>query len=261
MGTKGQKTPGFGAEGRETRVDRGVVSRPAHEISVEHARTLDRLCTEEFGIPSIVLMENAARSLLDAALRMLGGPGRRDCWVVAGPGNNGGDGLALARHLIGAGVETRVIMTDPDTEPARDAGTNLRTLRAMEVEIGGIEGLDEEQSPVLVVDCVFGTGLSRAPGGAARDAIVGINRARERGSLILSCDLPSGLDATSGSALDPDACVRAHRTVTFVAPKPGMSRIDAQGFIGEIEIGSIGAPIGLIERLCTRIGGAPDRGS
>ncbi len=261
MGRKRPETPGFGAQGREPRAERVDGQSPSREISVENARALDRLCTEEFGIPSIVLMENAARSLLDAARRMLVGVERGVCWVVVGPGNNGGDGLALARHLLGSGVETRVFATHPEVEGPADARTNRGILHAMGVEIERIDAMEETRTPALVVDCVFGTGLSMAPEGAARDAIERINAARGRGSLVLACDVPSGLDASSGAAIDEGACVRAHRTVTFVAPKPGMARIDAQDAIGELEVGSIGAPVGLVERLCVAIEPGPDRGS
>lgn len=261
MGEDRPTTPGFGAQGREHRGDRDGVLHPAREITVENARLLDRLCTEEFGIPSIVLMENAARSLLDACLRMLRGLDRDECWVVCGPGNNGGDGYALARLLLGAGVHTHVFATHSQLEPPIDARMNLKTLRAMEIEIRGVDMMAIPQTPVLIVDCVFGTGLTRAPEGVSLQAIERINESRALGSSVLSCDIPSGLNATTGDIFAESGCIRADRTVTFVAPKPGMARIDAQGFIGELEVGTIGAPIGLVERLCTLIDPSPDRGS
>lgn len=219
-------------------------------------RELDRRAIEQYGIPGIVLMENAARNLREHALDLLGQARRPDALILAGPGNNGGDGLALARHLSLFGVSVTVVLagTEGDEIGSRgDAAVNLGIVRKMGLTIGGPEILPEEP-PGLIVDALLGTGLSRPPQPPISSLIAWANEQRTRGSLILAVDVPSGLDAMTGQPLG-GVCIRADRTVTLAAIKPGLTRLEAQAFLGDLSVVDIGAPAALLSAL-----GAPWRG-
>lgn len=237
-------------EPREGPPPRPRPAHPVYELAVDAVRTLDRLAVERYGVPGIVLMENAARNLREHALDLLARARRPDVVVLCGPGNNGGDGLALARHLSNLGVPVSVVGVGEPGDPDSDAGVNRRIVERMGIARLEPEDLPESpsQTPGLVVDALFGTGLTRPIEGVAADLIAWAARARSRGSLVLAVDTPSGLDAQSGEPLS-DACVRADRTVTLAAVKPGLSRLEAQGFVGDLAVADIGAPAALLGEL------------
>ena len=226
----------------------------------ESARELDRLALEEFGLPGIVLMENAAIGLADEILERLDAMGGRRVAVCCGPGNNGGDGLAAARHLANAGAEVTVFIMDNAGREGTDAGVHRRVVERMGLPVVVVREGDEvtlrvgggdsgDAPPDVILDAVLGTGLSRPPEGAALALIRAINAAGDKGAFVVSADLPSGLDADTGAPLDDDATVRAAVTVTFAGLKAGFASMDAQGFVGELVVVDIGVPIGLLERL------------
>jgi len=219
---------------------------PLYELSVRSLRELDRLAIEEFGIPGIVLMENAARALSVHALSMLADLGTDHAVIFCGPGNNGGDGLALARHLANHHARVTVVLAHNPEAFAGDALTNLRVVQRMGLEIVGRAGLPD-LGGVLIVDALFGTGLSRPTGGVYAELIRLINSAGGLGSGVLAVDCPSGLDAQSGTPMDP--CVLADRTVTLAALKPGFASLGAQHALGHVGVEDIGAPIELLARL------------
>jgi hydroxyethylthiazole kinase-like uncharacterized protein yjeF len=221
-----------------------------YELSVENARELDRLAVAEFGMDSIVLMENASIGLARHALEMIQTETEPSVVICCGPGNNGGDGFALARHLANALIQVHVITTCPIDAYAGDAGKNLTILVRMGIEISHADAwIGTDQIPTLIVDALFGTGLSRGIAGAAGELIGWINRSRARnGSLVLAVDVPSGLDAQLGEPFG-ESVVRSDRTVTFAGLKPGMSRVEALEYLGEVHIEPIGVPIELLERL------------
>jgi NAD(P)H-hydrate epimerase len=210
-------------------------------------RAVDRAAVEEYGIPGLVLMENAAIGLREAALDLIGrAPGPRIV-IVCGGGNNGGDGYALARHLHNEGMVTTLVPLAPP-RPRSDAAVNRAIDRCMRLPErppadlpGVLAGAD------LIVDAIFGTGLDRPPGGAEAQAIGHMNDAAAGGTPILAADVPSGLDCETGEALG--LAVRATMTVTFVALKPGLTSPRGRALAGEIRVASIGAPIELIRRF------------
>ena len=196
----------------------------------------------EYGISGLVLMENAARGIAAVALAELRArPGL--VAIVCGPGNNGGDGFAAARHLSNASVEVRLHLTVPPeayTEGS-DPAINLRIAQAMEIPLRS--DLDVGDA-ALVLDAVFGTGLSRDVEGPLRDVLETLNAA---GAPILAVDLPSGLDADTGAVLG--ACVRASVTATMVAPKLGFTRGAGPAHVGRVEVVDIGAPAAILRRI------------
>jgi NAD(P)H-hydrate epimerase len=231
---------------------------PSRVLTRRSARRVDALATERYAIPSILLMENAAVGLRDAVLDLLAArPGV--VLIVCGPGNNGGDGLALARQLDNAGVRTIVAMTTDPGSLRGDAGLNLDIVSRMGLDLvelepedpgGALERVAERAGHVsIVVDAVLGTGLTRPVEGTLGAVIGAINARREAGTLVVSVDIPSGLDADTGRALG--ATVRADVTVTFVAPKAGFAELGAQAYVGEVRVVGIGAPRCLLEELGT----------
>jgi NAD(P)H-hydrate epimerase len=228
--------------------------RPAaFVLDRESVRAVDRAAIEDYGIPGIVLMENASRALAREALRMLEETGARggSVLLVCGSGNNGGDGWALARHLHNAGARL-IVAVHGEPRPESDAGTNRAICRKMSLPEIPIDELDDHAEADLIVDAIFGTGLDRPVEGRAREVIEWINTANRP---VLAVDVPSGLDCDTGRPLG--VAVRAAVTVSFVGYKPAFSVLEAQPFIGEVVIGEIGVPRELVERFGTLADLAP----
>jgi NAD(P)H-hydrate epimerase len=204
-------------------------------------------------MPSIVLMENASRALQSAARRMLDeiAAPRGPVLILCGSGNNGGDGWALARHLHNDGVEVTVApLGEPDAEG--DAGINCRICRAMGITEIGLDQLERQPEPALIVDALLGTGLTRTVKGRAADIIAWIN---DQEKPVLAVDVPSGLDCDTGRPLG--IAVKAAVTVSFVGSKPGFYELPAQKHVGEVVIGDIGVPRQLVARFGRFVDDAP----
>jgi len=202
------------------------------------ARDYDRWCIATLGIPGVVLMENASAGCARIALTMLG-PIPRGVLVACGPGQNGGDGYAIARHLANAGHEVRIVGlgTPPD---GSDAAVMRRIAERMGMTIeatGRLYSAHPRPDVSLIVDALFGTGLDRELPPEALSLVDAINASEIP---VLSVDLPSGLDADTG--LPRPRAVRATVTATMVAPKVGMLAPGASAFTGRIETVPIGGP-------------------
>jgi NAD(P)H-hydrate epimerase len=215
-------------------------------LTRRQVREVDRRAIENFGIPGIVLMENAARNAADVAWEMLS-LRPRNVTIVCGGGNNGGDGLAIARHLHNRGVNVQVLLAIDPIKYAGDAAINWAIVRAMGLEIAGVDEAAELISPFaanLIIDALFGTGLSQSPRPDAQSLIHRINSSTVP---VLAIDLPSGMECDTGEALE--ACVRATRTVTFVAEKSGFANPESTELTGEITVADIGCPRELIDEI------------
>ncbi|MEA2735077.1 MAG: hypothetical protein QOE14_1528 [Humisphaera sp.] len=214
-------------------------------LTREQVREIDRRAIEDFHIPGIVLMENAARAATDVAMKMLAGIANPAVLIVCGSGNNGGDGLAIARHLHNRGVHVEVVR-DWSRELTGDAAINLRIINAMPIEKTPLEeSLSYLQGVHLGIDAMFGTGLTRPVGPEFAHIIEEMNGRTDAD--VLAIDVPSGLDCNTGEPLGP--CIRATRTVTFVAEKAGFANPASKAFTGEITVGDIGCPRELIEEV------------
>lgn len=200
-------------------------------ITVAQARAIDRDAVERLGMPSILLMENAARGVAEIAASL----GERFL-ILCGPGNNGGDGLAAARHLGRAARP--YLLAEPDAQRCADAALQLRILRnaGWEVPVGRLPQIDDDGSWVWI-DALFGTGLTRALDGEAARWVEAFNRGR---GAKLCVDIPSGLHGDTGDVLGV-AC-RADVTVTFVAAKPGLVVPAAARWVGRLEVVPLGLP-------------------
>ena len=192
----------------------------------------DRWAIERAGIPSLDLMETAGRGLADAALEM--GAGDR-VTVVCGKGNNGGDGLVAARHLARAGVPVEVALLWPGDQLSPDAVANLGRLEGVEVREGA-GALSGRPPARLIIDAILGTGFEGDPREPVAGAIEWINGA---GAPVLACDVPSGVDASTGEAA---LAVRADRTVTFHGAKVGHFINPGKRLSGAVTVAPIGIP-------------------
>jgi hydroxyethylthiazole kinase-like uncharacterized protein yjeF len=210
-------------------------------ITRAQAREVDRHAIQDLQVPSICLMENAGRQVADVASRMLL-EGER-ALVICGAGNNGGDGFVAARHLLRKGVEAAALLLGSEEKLTTDARINYTAAGNCGVPIQIVDDIrnaaleDIAGRFGLIIDALLGTGVS----GDIRDPYASAIRALNRAGLpILSVDVPSGLDCDTGKALG--ACVKAARTVTFIAPKVGFSRADGPEMCGEITVADIGVP-------------------
>lgn len=218
-------------------------------LTRDQVRDVDRRAVEVYGLPSIVLMENAGRGCAELLLR-LGVQGR--VAICCGRGNNGGDGFVIARHLENAGVEVQVLLFADPAAAEGDAAVNLRVLQAAQTPLRvfpdapDVAVLEEQLSTAeWIVDALLGTGTRgevREPFGTIIEAV---NRAQKK---VLAVDLPSGLDCDAGRPLGP--CVRADHTASFVARKQGFDAAEAAEFTGRVHVVDIGVP----RRLLTSFG-------
>ena len=186
------------------------------------------------GVPSIDVMERAARALSDAVLERF--PGAWSVHIACGPGGNGGDGYACARLLRAAGRDVRIFASAPAKSP--DAIANAA--RARECGIPILEAIDSDAVPDLWIDCLYGTGLSRAPEGAATELIARMNRDRASGAKVAAADIPSGLNGRTGARFEP--CVEADLTVSFQFAKYGHVLQDGLDACGEVLVLDVGFP-------------------
>ncbi len=226
-------------------------------VTTEQMRSLDRAAIDDYGIPGVVLMENAGRAVAEAAAQMLDGPGR--VVVVCGRGNNGGDGFVAARHLSNRSVPVEVYLLTAIENLAGDAAANCHIAQRMKVPI--IEKCDPAtleaavSSADLIIDAILGTGISGKVRGTAREAIEAINQSPAR---VLAVDIPSGISGDTGQVMG--VAVRADRTLTFGLPKIGHYCYPGRAHCGEIELIDISLPAALVAaaNLPTNLTTSPD---
>jgi NAD(P)H-hydrate epimerase len=211
-------------------------------LNAEQMRNIDRRATERFGIPSIVLMENAAIAVVDAIFERY--PDSDRVALVCGTGANGGDGFAVARHLENRGVVPVIVIVGDRASIGGDALTNLTICERLGIPIHDVRDAHDVETALaraadadLIVDAIFGTGLNRAPSGFHADVIRGLAELRLP---VLAIDLPSGANASSHEPFEP--CVQAEVTVTFAAPKVCHVFEPAALYCGEVIVADISIP-------------------
>jgi len=189
----------------------------------EEMRRLDQSVIADYGIPGLVLMENAGRGTVDAMSKHFGNLSGLNVVVVVGPGNNGGDGLVIARHLLQRGSLPLVFLLIAPHTIAGDAAANLEMANRFQIPLVVADDLNKIQALQsalpgchLVVDAIFGTGLKRAVSGHYAAAVGLINSAP---CPVVSVDIPSGIDSDNGQCLG--ICVRSVLTATYGLAKPG----------------------------------------
>jgi hydroxyethylthiazole kinase-like uncharacterized protein yjeF len=206
-------------------------------LTNEQMRRADALAVSS-GVPLLELMEKAGRAVADAVTSSFSTA--RPLVVVAGPGNNGGDGFVAARLLDAHGVTVRLMLLTERESLAGDAAVMAGRYRGPVLRWSG-EGFDPNS---VVIDALFGAGLARAVDGAAADLIAAINRS---GAYVVAVDLPSGIHGDSGAVMG--TAVRAEHTVTFFRRKPGHLLLPGRTHCGRITVADIGIPTAVLNSI------------
>ncbi len=219
-------------------------------LTAAQMREIDRQAIEELGLPGLVLMENAGREVANLVLNELEIDRDWPILVIAGKGNNGGDGLVAARHLVNQGATCEVLLLGRQEEVKGEALVNLEIARKIGIKITEVptETLWDKNRHLLkeamvIIDAMFGTGLSNPLTGLMARVVEDINNS---GALVVSVDIPSGLSADTFELIGPT--VRADFTVTMAAPKIAHIFPPAEDYVGELYLADIGVPPSLFER-------------
>lgn len=215
-------------------------------------RLIDKKTIENIGIPGMVLMENAGTGVRQIVVQMLGpGYDKKKVWIFCGIGNNGGDGLVVARQLAELGIRVKVVLIGDPAKFVGDALLNFRIAQRLGIEM--IESRDQRDLVALklglagadlIVDAIFGTGLQGIIEGEVAEIIRMINNSE---TPVVAVDIPSGYDGDSGLA--PEVCVWANVTVTFGLPKLGLLLGMGNPPVGRLEIVDIGIPASVINQM------------
>ena len=212
-------------------------------VPVENMREADRYCIEKLQVPGIILMEAAARSVVEKITMQC----RKEdkILVICGTGNNGGDGFAIARMLKIKGYAVRVFLAGSPWMLSGDAKINFDMLSSYQISV-----LTQDQALALegiinqsdwVVDAMFGTGLDREVTGLYDQIIKYVNKVHDRGNLkVMAVDIPSGVAGNTGQILG--CAIEADETVTFCRLKPGLVLFPGKDFAGKVTVADIGIP-------------------
>lgn len=230
-------------------------------LTRNEVRSVDRIAIEQMGISGLVLMENAGRNAADAIEQFIVGRRLGLCWwlspgqpapeasrltqskiaVVAGAGNNGGDGFVVARHLAMRGAKVTTYLVAAPEKISGDAAANLAILKNSAGDVRQLtpNELNQLAMPLaqcdLVVDAIGGTGI-RGP--TTGDVALAVEQVNSAGRPVVAIDIPTGLDCDTGLA--PGPAIRANLTVTFVARKKGFDLPGAPAFTGDVIVADIG---------------------
>lgn len=217
-------------------------------LTAEEMQKLDQTAINQLGIPGVVLMENAGLQVVEEIHSLLGGLKGKTITVFAGKGNNGGDGFVVARHLLNAGAEVKVLVLADVSEIAGDARINLDVLQAMGHKVYPIinpNSLNIVKLAMvytdLIVDAIFGTGFKGAVSEHVGSIIEIINSA---GKPVVAVDIPSGLEANTGRTRGP--CIKAASTVTFAYAKIGQLIEKGPEYVGKLTVADISIPPDLV---------------
>jgi len=219
-------------------------------LTAAQMREIDRQAIEELGLPGLVLMENAGREVANLVLNELEIDLDWPILVIAGKGNNGGDGLVAARHLVNQGATCEVLLLGRQEEVRGEALVNLEIARKIGIKITEVptetlwdKNCHRLKESTVIIDAMFGTGLSNPLTGLMARVVEDINNS---GALVVSVDIPSGLSADTFEIIGPT--VRADFTVTMAAPKIAHIFPPAEDYVGELYLADIGVPPSLFER-------------
>ena len=208
-------------------------------LTTEQMIEVDRAIMQEMRIELIQMMENAGRNLAHLArVRFFdGNPAGKHVVVLAGTGGNGGGALVCARRLHTWGALVQVVVTHSSTSFTPVPAHQLDIVQRMNVPVAEADALTQLSSPELIVDGLIGYRLKGAPHGTVADLI---RWANAQAAPILVLDVPSGVDGTTGTVLDP--AIKATATLTLALPKAGLRAPEAQVQVGELYLADIGVP-------------------
>ncbi|MFO8100516.1 MAG: NAD(P)H-hydrate dehydratase [Salinibacter sp.] len=231
-------------------------------LTADAMRKADRYTMEEFGLPSPTLMEAAGRGCAERIQEAYGPLDGTPVTILCGKGNNGGDGLVVARRLFAAGARIRVVLTAPAEELGGDPAHNLTLLRTLQQEAadGDRLALDvvstpdalsilEAPRPDVIIDALLGTGLTSA----LREPIDSIvDWANAQAAPVVALDVPTGLHSDTGEVMG--TAIEADRTVTMAAPKVGLCVGEGPSLAGTVDVVDIGIPAFVMDRAAEAAG-------
>ena len=221
-------------------------------MTPEEMKCLDEEAIHKYHVPSILLMEHAAYNVFRKIKRT---EYAQNIIIVCGPGNNGGDGLALARQIkVWSEHKVKIFMLSAPKNLSEDGKTYFEICRMLGIETRQLDTENQEEAykelreADLIIDALFGTGLSRKVEGLYAKVIEWIN---ESAAYTISLDIPSGIDGRTGKI--QGLCVQADKTVTFSLLKIGLCLYPAIDFVGELEVADIGIPQKLINEISSSV--------
>lgn len=224
-------------------------------LTIAQMREVDRMIVEEIGVSVAMMMENAGRNTAVMARRLLGGNlfGRK-ILILCGKGNNGGDGLAAARHLTNFGAHCQVLLAAKATSLKNNPLTQYQILQSMRVPLYEVreethrETLHFFQNVDLIIDALLGYSLSGTP----REPIAALIRyANQSKKPILAVDIPSGLSGDTGQAQDPT--IQATNTITLALPKIGLLRKIAKKYVGKLYLADLSIPTNVYKKIGLKV--------
>ncbi|MDR1195342.1 MAG: NAD(P)H-hydrate epimerase [Endomicrobium sp.] len=203
--------------------------------SVKQMRAIDARTYAIYGISSLILMENAGQAVAREAKKVLKKNGNKSIAVICGSGNNAGDGFVAARYLLNEGYRVKVILAKSPKSFKGDCKINFDILKKLKADICSFRRQSIEEG--VVIDAVFGTGISGIVEGRTAKIISEINKS---GAYKISVDIPSGMDGDSGGIMG--CAVKADKTVTFALLKRAFKNKSAKRYTGKIIAADIGIP-------------------
>ncbi len=213
-------------------------------VTAAQMRQIDTEATARYGIPSLILMENAGRSCAEEMISYLKTRGGKRVAIFCGLGNNGGDGLVLARHLFNHGLRPSIFYFQSPSHMKPDAMTNFKIIKKMRLDLVNCSVRTPRhkiqsslESSDLIVDALFGTGLSRTVEEPFRSVIALLNQPAKP---VFSIDIPSGLHADTGQPLG--IAVKAAKTLTLGFPKKGFLDKKSRRYTGKVLVMDISLP-------------------
>jgi NAD(P)H-hydrate epimerase len=222
-------------------------------VTADEMRELDRLTIQRFGVPSLTLMERAGERVAQATLERFGRAAKKGVLVVAGKGNNGGDGFVVARLLKKKRIPSEVALLAGKQELSPDAKHNLEAYlklkgKVFEIASGELTRLSQSaRKSGLIVDAIFGTGLKNEVRGTFAEAITLMNAS---GQPIVAVDIPSGLDTDKGTPLG--AAIQARMTVALAYAKLGEVIYPGVNYVGDLVVADIGIDPRAVESVAPR---------
>ncbi len=218
--------------------------------TAKRIQRLDDIATNRYGIPSVCLMENAGRLVAEEIIKYCDRTGKSSICVVCGVGNNAGDGFVIARYLKESDLKVSVLHVGSAGDLKKDALINYTIFKKLGNKVDSFKKLNATHAAVLkkadvIVDALFGVGLNREIGPPFKEVIEAINKAQ---GYVVSVDVPSGIDATTGIMYG--IAVKAKKTVTFTLAKAGLLKGFGKKCAGTIKVVDIGIPKALIKRIC-----------